>query len=80
MDANNYDYITTSTTGKSTAIQIVDKKTGALYAILDGDYFDRESKYNTKNSGNITPNTRKIVDANKKSARKANESLFNLFK
>jgi len=48
MDANNYNYITTSTTGKSTAIQIVDKKTGALYAILSGDYFDRESKYNTK--------------------------------
>lgn len=47
MDANKYNYITTSTTGSSTAIQIVDKKTGALYAILDGDYFDRESKYNT---------------------------------
>ena len=48
MNANDYNYITTSTTGKSTAIQIVDKKTGALYAILSGDYFDRESKYNTK--------------------------------
>ena len=48
MNANDYNYITTSTTGKSTAIQIVDKKTGALYAILNGDYFDRESKYNTK--------------------------------
>jgi hypothetical protein len=52
MNANDYDYITTSTTGKTTAIQIVDKKTGALAAILDGDYFDKESKHNTNQSLN----------------------------